>query len=29
MKSLYYYRDRYVRAQPTAFCPGCGGGIIL
>ena len=29
MKSLYYYRDKYVRAQPTAFCPGCGGGIIL
>lgn len=29
MKSLYYYRDKYVRAQPSAFCPGCGGGIIL
>jgi 2-oxoglutarate ferredoxin oxidoreductase subunit beta len=29
VKSLFYYRDRYVRAQPTAFCPGCGGGIIL
>ena len=29
MKSLFYYRDKYVRSQPTAFCPGCGGGIIL
>ena len=29
MKSLFYYRDRYVRSQPSAFCPGCGGGIIL
>jgi 2-oxoglutarate ferredoxin oxidoreductase subunit beta len=29
VKSLFYYRDKYVRAQPTAFCPGCGGGIIL
>ena len=29
MKSLSYYRDRYVRSQPSAFCPGCGGGIIL
>jgi len=29
VKSLYYYRDKYVRAQPSAFCPGCGGGIIL
>jgi 2-oxoglutarate ferredoxin oxidoreductase subunit beta len=29
LKSLYYYRDKYVRSQPSAFCPGCGGGIIL
>lgn len=29
MKNLYYYRDKYVRSQPSAFCPGCGGGIIL
>ncbi|MBN2334998.1 hypothetical protein JXL21_05520 [Candidatus Bathyarchaeota archaeon] len=29
MKSLNYYRDKYVRSQPSAFCPGCGGGIIL
>lgn len=29
MKSLSYYRDKYVRSQPSAFCPGCGGGIIL
>jgi 2-oxoglutarate ferredoxin oxidoreductase subunit beta len=29
MKSLNYYRDMYIRNQPSAFCPGCGGGIIL
>jgi 2-oxoglutarate ferredoxin oxidoreductase subunit beta len=29
MKNLKYYRDKYVRRQPSAFCPGCGGGIIL
>ena len=29
MKSLSYYRDKYVRSQPSAFCSGCGGGIIL
>ncbi len=29
MKNLKYYSDRYVRRQPSAFCPGCGGGIIL
>jgi len=29
VKNLKYYRDRYVRSQPSAFCPGCGGGIIL
>ena len=29
MKNLFYYRDKYVRSQPSAFCPGCGGGIIL
>jgi 2-oxoglutarate ferredoxin oxidoreductase subunit beta len=29
VKNLFYYRDKYVRSQPSAFCPGCGGGIIL
>lgn len=29
MKNLKYYRDRYLRSQPSAFCAGCGGGIIL
>jgi len=29
VKNLRYYRDMYVRSQPSAFCPGCGGGIIL
>ena len=29
MKNLFHYRDKYVRSQPSAFCPGCGGGIIL
>lgn len=29
MKTLFEYRDQYVRSQPSAFCPGCGGGIIL
>jgi 2-oxoglutarate ferredoxin oxidoreductase subunit beta len=29
VKNLNYYRDKYVRRQPSAFCPGCGGGIIL
>lgn len=29
MKPLSYYRDKYIRSQPSAFCPGCGGGIIL
>jgi 2-oxoglutarate ferredoxin oxidoreductase subunit beta len=29
LKNLKYYRDLYVRRQPSAFCPGCGGGIIL
>ena len=29
MKTLFQYRDEYVRSQPSAFCPGCGGGIIL
>lgn len=29
MKNLNYYRDKYVRSQPSAFCAGCGGGIIL
>jgi 2-oxoglutarate ferredoxin oxidoreductase subunit beta len=29
MKSLSYYKDKYLRSQPSAFCPGCGCGIIL
>jgi 2-oxoglutarate ferredoxin oxidoreductase subunit beta len=29
VRNLFYYRDNYVRSQPSAFCPGCGGGIIL
>lgn len=29
MKTLFELRDKYVRSQPSAFCPGCGGGIIL
>ena len=28
-KSLGYYRERYVRSQPSAFCVGCGNGTIL
>ncbi|MFP3951852.1 MAG: thiamine pyrophosphate-dependent enzyme [Candidatus Bathyarchaeia archaeon] len=29
MKPSSYYQDKYIRRQPSAFCPGCGGGIIL
>jgi 2-oxoglutarate ferredoxin oxidoreductase subunit beta len=28
-KPLNYYRDRYLRYQPSAFCAGCGNGTIL
>lgn len=28
-KPQAYYRDRYLRNLPTAFCNGCGNGIIL
>ncbi len=28
-KPLNYYRDRYLRHQPSAFCAGCGNGTIL
>jgi len=29
VKPLGYYRDTYVRSQPSAFCVGCGNGTIL
>jgi len=29
VKPLSYYRDAYIRNQPSAFCVGCGDGIIL
>ena len=29
VKPLSYYRDTYVRSQPSAFCVGCGNGTIL
>ena len=29
VKPLSYYRERYIRFQPSPFCPGCGNGIIL
>jgi 2-oxoglutarate ferredoxin oxidoreductase subunit beta len=29
VKPLSYYRERYLRFQPSAFCGGCGDGIIL
>ena len=29
VKPLSYYRDNYIRSQPSAFCPGCGDGIVL
>ncbi len=28
-KNNEYYREKYLRYIPTAFCPGCGNGIIL
>ncbi len=24
-----YYREKYIRNQPSAFCVGCGDGTIL
>ena len=29
VKPLNYYRDNYIRNQPSAFCVGCGDGTIL
>jgi 2-oxoglutarate ferredoxin oxidoreductase subunit beta len=29
VKPLRYYRDTYIRSQPSAFCVGCGNGTIL
>ncbi|MBC8497967.1 hypothetical protein H8D40_03195, partial [Candidatus Bathyarchaeota archaeon] len=29
VKPLSYYRETYVRSQPSAFCVGCGNGTIL
>ncbi|KYH38466.1 MAG: 2-oxoglutarate synthase [Candidatus Bathyarchaeota archaeon B23] len=29
VKPLSYYRERYIRFQPSPFCPGCGNGTIL
>jgi len=29
VKPLGYYRDKYIRNQPSAFCAGCGDGTIL
>ena len=29
VKPLRYYRDKYIRNQPSAFCIGCGDGTIL
>ncbi len=29
VKPLRYYRDKYIRNQPSAFCVGCGDGTIL
>ena len=29
MKSGSYYREKYIRNQPSAFCAGCGDGTIL
>ncbi|HUS78461.1 MAG TPA: thiamine pyrophosphate-dependent enzyme [Patescibacteria group bacterium] len=28
-KPLRYYRDTYIRSQPSTFCVGCGNGTIL
>ena len=29
VKPLSYYREKYIRNQPSAFCIGCGDGTIL
>jgi len=29
VKPLGYYREKYIRSQPSAFCVGCGNGTIL
>ncbi len=29
VKPLRYYREKYIRNQPSAFCIGCGDGTIL
>jgi 2-oxoglutarate ferredoxin oxidoreductase subunit beta len=29
VKPLRYYREKYIRNQPSAFCVGCGDGTIL
>ncbi|MGD2201394.1 MAG: thiamine pyrophosphate-dependent enzyme [Candidatus Bathyarchaeota archaeon] len=29
VRPLSYYRDTYIRNQPSAFCVGCGDGTIL
>lgn len=29
VKPLAYYKDKYIRSQPSAFCSGCGNGVIL
>ncbi len=29
MKTGRYYREKYIRNQPSAFCIGCGDGTIL
>jgi 2-oxoglutarate ferredoxin oxidoreductase subunit beta len=29
VKPLSYYRDKYIRNRPSAFCVGCGDGTIL
>jgi 2-oxoglutarate ferredoxin oxidoreductase subunit beta len=29
VKSLKYFKEKYVRNQPSAFCAGCGDGTIL
>ncbi len=29
VKPLSYYREKYIRNRPSAFCVGCGNGTIL
>ena len=29
VKPLRYYREKYIRNQPSAFCIGCGDGTVL